>query len=291
MSEPASLIHVHGGYSRLATYRLGSLIYDGTAAFCRQYVSPKDRTFDQMVQAARSGVANIVEGSEASATSKKSELKLTNVAKASQEELLSDYQAFLRQRGLSLWQADSPEARVVRDSRPADLEQLRQVMAELVSAIRANRASAPIQGSAVSALSDKKALLLEVACNTMITLINQETYLLKRQIARLADDFEREGGFTERLYSVRSEYRRKHRSAVSAESAPIHGAVASDQSDKSDLSDKSDNSAPIHGAAQTDNSAPIHGAAASDQSDLSDPSDKSDKSDTLNQDNATKLRP
>ena len=97
------LIPPHGGYSKLVTYKLGNLIYDATASFCEQFISRKDRTFDQMVQAARSGVANIIEGSEASATSKKTELKLTNVAKASQEELLADYLAFLRQRSLPVW--------------------------------------------------------------------------------------------------------------------------------------------------------------------------------------------
>ena len=100
MNNSSDLIPPHGGYSKLVTYRLGSLIYDATAAFCKQYINCKDRTYDQMVQAARSGVANIVEGSQASATSKKTELKLTNIAKASQEELLEDYRSFLRQHNL-----------------------------------------------------------------------------------------------------------------------------------------------------------------------------------------------
>ena len=87
----AHLIPPHGGYSRLVKYKLGLLIYDATAAFCEHYFDRKDRTFDQMVQAARSGGANIVEGSEASAASKKTELKLTNVAKASQEVTMPDF--------------------------------------------------------------------------------------------------------------------------------------------------------------------------------------------------------
>ncbi len=130
---PDSLIPPHGGYKKLRTYKLGNLIYDATAAFCEQYLDRKDRTYDQMVQAARSGVANIIEGSEASATSKKTELKLTNVAKASHEELLTDYQAFLRQRGLPEWAAESPAAQTVRRARPETLDQLRQLMAALVS--------------------------------------------------------------------------------------------------------------------------------------------------------------
>lgn len=188
MAEP--LIPKHGGYRRLITYRLGMLIYDATVAFCARYVDRRDRTHDQMVQAARSGVANIVEGSEAAATSKKTELKLTNVAKASQEELLFDYQAFLRQRNLPEWLVDSPEALAVRQARPADLAQLRNLMAVLVS-----------DRSDKSDKSDRKA---EVAANVMICLINQETFLLRRQLSRLEQEFVEEGGFTERLYRVRN---------------------------------------------------------------------------------------
>ena len=185
------LIPPHGGYCKLVTYKLGSLIYDATAAFCEHFIDRKDRTFDQMVQAARSGVANIVEGSEASAASKKTELKLTNVAKASQEELLEDYRSFLRQRTLPIWEPESETAKIIRQARPENLTQLRQLMALLVSDL--------------SDKSDKNAIKQEVAANTMICLINQETYLLGRQVARLAADFETQGGFTERLYRVRSE--------------------------------------------------------------------------------------
>ena len=195
MNNSSDLIPPHGGYSKLVTYRLGSLIYDATAAFCKQYINCKDRTYDQMVQAARSGVANIVEGSQASATSKKTELKLTNIAKASQEELLEDYRSFLRQHNLRTWDAQSTEAKIVREARPETLEQLRRVMASLVSDL--------------SDLSDKNTIKQEVAANTMICLINQETYLLGRQVARLAHDFENEGGFSERLYKIRSENRKK----------------------------------------------------------------------------------
>ena len=195
MNNSSDLIPPHRGYSKLVTYRLGSLIYDATAAFCKQYINCKDRTYDQMVQAARSGVANIVEGSQASATSKKIELKLTNIAKASQEELLEDYRSFLRQHNLRAWDAQSTEAKIVREARPETLEQLRRVMASLVSDL--------------SDRSDKNTIKQEVAANTMICLINQETYLLGRQVARLAHDFENEGGFTERLYKIRSEKRKK----------------------------------------------------------------------------------
>ena len=192
------LIPPHGGYCKLVTYKLGNLIYDATAAFCEHFIDRKDRTYDQMVQAARSGVANIVEGSQASATSKKTELKLTNVAKASQEELLEDYRTFLRQRNLKIWDAQSCEAKMIRESRPETLAQLRQLMACLVSDL-----------SDKSDKSDKNAIKQEVAANTMICLINQETFLLGRQIARLVADFEEQGGFTERLYRIRSEKRKQ----------------------------------------------------------------------------------
>ena len=198
MTNSPDLIFPHGGYSKLVTFKLGSLIYDATAAFCKRYINCKDRTFDQMVQAARSGVVNIVEGSQASATSKKTELKLTNVAKASQEELLEDYRSFLRQRNLRTWDAQSVEAKIVQGSRPENLDQLREVMAALVSDL-----------SDTSDRSDKNAIKQEVAANTMICLINQETYLLARQITRLANDFEKEGGFTERLYKIRAKKRKK----------------------------------------------------------------------------------
>ena len=201
MKNNEHLLPPHGGYSRLVTYKLGNLIYDATAAFCEHFIDRKDRTYDQMVQAARSGVANIVEGSQASATSKKTELKLTNVAKASQEELLEDYRTFLRQRNLPVWNAQSVEAKIIRESRPATLPQLRQVMASLVSDLS--------DKSDQSDKSDKTAIKQEVAANTMICLINQETFLLARQIARLAADFENQGGFTERLYRVRSEKRKQ----------------------------------------------------------------------------------
>ena len=210
------LIPPHGGYRKLLTYRLGVLIYDATVAFCDRYINRRERTYDQMVQAARSGVANIVEGSEASATSKKTELKLTNVAKASQEELLFDYQTFLRQNALPEWAADSPQALLVRQSRPQNLEELRQLMAVLVS----DKSDPSALRYAVASKSDIKA---EVAGNVMICLINQETFLLNRQITRLAAEFEQEGGFTERLYRVRSATRQKQQTPGS-----------SDQSDKSD---------------------------------------------------------
>src|SRR5262245_47983708 len=102
MPESGKLIPCHGGYRKLKSFQVTQLVYDVTARFCDRYVSSRSRTHDQMVQAARSGVQNIAEGSQASGTSKKFELKLTNVARASLEELRLDYEDFLRQRGLAL---------------------------------------------------------------------------------------------------------------------------------------------------------------------------------------------
>src|SRR5471030_3272768 len=108
MPEPEKLIPLHGGYRKLKSFQVAQLAYDVTVRFCALYIEKRSRTNDQMVQAARSGVQNIAEGSQASGTSKKTELKLTNVARASLEELRLDYEDFLRQRRLALWPADDP---------------------------------------------------------------------------------------------------------------------------------------------------------------------------------------
>jgi four helix bundle protein len=106
MSE--RFIPPHGGYQNLLSYRKAEIVYDATVYFCSRFLDKRDRTYDQMIQAARSGKQNIVEGSMASATSKESEIKLTNVARASLEELLIDYRDYLRTRGLAEWTKDHP---------------------------------------------------------------------------------------------------------------------------------------------------------------------------------------
>ncbi len=171
------LIPPHGGYRNLRSYQTAELVYDATVLFCDRFIDKRSRTHDQMVQAARSGVQNIAEGSMASATSKKTELKLTGVARASLEELLLDFQAFLRQRGLRVWAKDSSEALAVRKKHLSDR-------------------------SDMSDASDP-----EVAANTLICLINQASYLLGRQLQKLEQQFLTEGGFTERLYNARSQMR------------------------------------------------------------------------------------
>lgn len=182
------LIPKYGGYRKLRSFQTAQLVYDGTVAFCNRFVDRRSRTHDQMVQAARSGVQNIAEGSVASATSKKMELKLTGVAKASLEELLLDFEDFLRQRGLRLWHKDSPEALAVRNRFRSDRSD------------KSDRSD----GSDKTDWSDDP----EIAANTLICLIHQATYLLRRQLENLERQFLTEGGFTERLHRERTQQRR-----------------------------------------------------------------------------------
>src|SRR6476620_4678289 len=107
----------HGGYRKLKSFQVAQLVYDVTVRFCDRYIDKRSRTHDQMVQAARSGVQNIAEGSQASGTSKKTELKLTNLARASLEELKLDYEDFLRQRRLRLWECADPRQQELIRSR------------------------------------------------------------------------------------------------------------------------------------------------------------------------------
>ncbi len=121
-NDHEKLIPKHGGFRKLKSFQVAQLVYDVTVRFCERYVDRFSRTRDQMVQAARSGVQNIAEGSQASATSKKMEIKLTQVARASLEELKLDYEDFLRQRGLAQWQRDNPlrQSLIVRRCQTAD---------------------------------------------------------------------------------------------------------------------------------------------------------------------------
>ena len=201
MSEP--LIQPHGGYRKLRSFRTAQLAYDLTVQFVERYLDKRSRTCDQMVQAARSGVQNIAEGSLASGTSRKTELKLTNVARASLEELRLDYEDFLRQRRLNLWGVKDRRVARVRSARPADLAALRAIGAALVSEM--SEMSDKSDGSDRSGKSECKA---EVAANLALVLICQACALLDRQIERLARNFVDEGGFTERLYRIRSENRK-----------------------------------------------------------------------------------
>ena len=195
MTANEPLIPKHGGYRKLKSFQVAQLVFDITVRFCDRYVEKRSRTHDRMVQAARSGVQNIAEGSQASGTSKKTELKLTNVARASLEELRLDYEDFLRQRGIPLWDRDNPRRQSLIDRRCATADEVAVWVWEehdhgLCGQSGQNEPSTPTYPELVA---NAALVLLAVACT-----------LLDRQIAAQAAAFETEGGFTERLYRVRS---------------------------------------------------------------------------------------
>jgi four helix bundle protein len=138
---PRSFIPRHGGYKNLLSYQKAEIVYDATVRFCDRFIERGDRTRDQMVQAARSGKQNIIEGSMASGTSMEMEIKLTNVARASLEELLADYRDFIRVRGIEEWSRDHPHARRLRELnaiRGATYETFRKGVEHPEPAIAAN---------------------------------------------------------------------------------------------------------------------------------------------------------
>ena len=206
--QKTNLISPHGGYRKLKSYQTAEIIYDLTVEFCRKYISPigdrtnrskesigpirpiKHKTYrtnrsfklqEQMTGAARSGKQNIAEGCQVSGTSKKSELKLISIARGSLEELLQDFEDFLRQHNLLLWAKDSAQARAVRGL-----------------AYKSNRSYKTYRTYMSSP---------EGAANTAICLIHQANYLLDRQLQSLEKQFLEQGGFTEKLYKKRTEHR------------------------------------------------------------------------------------
>jgi four helix bundle suffix protein len=181
--DQPGFIPPHGNYHDLLSYQKAEVVYDLTYRFCQRFLSRGDRTIDQMVQAARSGKQNIVEASKASRTSKEMEIKLTNVARASLEELLADYGDFLRVRDLRLWPKDSKEAQFVRK-----LGNKSHVTYETYRQFCETRPP-------------------EVVANIAICLIHQTNYLLDRQLRRLEQDFIKEGGLRERMTRARLQYR------------------------------------------------------------------------------------
>ena len=206
---PEPLIPKHGGYRKLVSFQKAQLIYDVTVRFCARYVSPRSRTHDQMVQAARSGVQNIAEGSLASGTSKKTELKLTNVARASLEELRLDYEDYLRQHDLSQWPPDEPALMRFKARRCASLEDVQSWVREEQGRTRtAKGEQGPRSGKDRSLSVDGGHCLSlkssELVANGALSLLNLCCYLLDRQLAAQAADFEREGGFSERLHRIRT---------------------------------------------------------------------------------------
>jgi restriction system protein len=197
MSE-SGLIPPHGGFRKLRSFQCAQVVYDGTVIFCDKFVDKKSRTCDQMVQAARSGVQNIAEGSLASATSKKTELKLTGVARASLGELLLDYEDYLRQRKLGQWAKDTPEALVVRGKWRTDQSDHSDGSDGSVKSGQKN-------GEELYRFSELQPGIL---ANTLICLINQTSYLLWQQMKTLEKEFLANGGFTERMYNARKDIRK-----------------------------------------------------------------------------------
>jgi four helix bundle suffix protein len=175
----------HGGYAGLLAYQKALIVFEATARFTVRFLEKRDRTVDQMVQAARSGKQNIVEGSKASGTSKQAEIKLINVARSSLEELLEDYKDFLRVRALKLWPKDNREALFVR-----------KLGAKKDTSYETYRTYIETRSP-------------EVVANILICLIHQANYLLDQLLRKLEKDFLEEGGLRERMTRARLAQREK----------------------------------------------------------------------------------
>lgn len=186
---PNHILPSHGGYQKLLSYQKSEIVYDATVKFCTDLLDKRDRTVDQMIQAARSGKQNIVEGSMASGTSREMELKLTNVARASLEELLTDYRDFLRSRNMEEWPKDHPYVKRLQElnRQPnANYETFKKAVENPDPAIRAN---------------------------AIIGLIKVTTYLLDQQIRKLEQTFLKEGGLRENMTRARLAVRNKQENA------------------------------------------------------------------------------
>ncbi|MBM3881211.1 MAG: four helix bundle protein [Verrucomicrobia bacterium] len=223
---PRQRLRPAGGYRSTASFQTATLIYDATYWFCEKFLDPRSRTVDQMVQAARSGRQNLAEGSRAAATSSQTELRLLNVARASLEELLLDYEDYLRHRHLPQWEPDSPAALAVREV-PARFRQRNQR--------RSSDPSNPTDPSNLADLTDQQRWALYAPwldhadpaerANATICLIHQANYLLDQQITALERAFIEEGGYSEQLATARLEQRTRR--------------------DQSNPPDRSDHSGPI----------------------------------------------
>ncbi len=180
---PNRIIQPRGDYQTLLSFQKAEVVYDITFRFAHKYLSRGDRTIDQMIQSARSGKQNILEGSKAGTTSKETEIKLTNVGRASLEELLADYRDYLRVRDKTIWDKDSKEAMYVRDlgrRTPQNYE---------------------IYRNFIESRSD------EVIANIAICLIHQTNYLLDQQLKTLEKEFIQQGGLRERMTQARLKHR------------------------------------------------------------------------------------
>ncbi len=211
-----NLLPKHGGYRNLKSFQVSRLVYDITVLFVKKYVDRFSRTKDQMTQAARSGVQNIAEGSVDSATSKKFELKLTQVARGSLEELLLDYEDYLRQNNLITLDYKHPVLMRLKDLKPKTLDEFRGWVAREHEISKEhgqqNNSSVSVSASPCSSESSQRPCpsVLSSAClvaNGALTLLNLANNLLDKQVQSLGKDFEENGGFTERMYRVRSQKR------------------------------------------------------------------------------------
>ena len=181
-TSPVTFLPKHGHYRNLRVYQVTEMVYDVTYYFTQHYLSKGDRTVDQMVQAARSGKQNIAEGNQAAATSSETEIKLTNVAKASLEELLDDYEDYLRVRNLQQWGPLHPRYEKLRQY--ARSEEIKKEYA-----------------ATIQRMNDE-----EIA-NLCITLIHQAIYMLHKLLVTMQTRFVKEGGIKERMYQSRVSYR------------------------------------------------------------------------------------
>lgn len=177
------IIPPRGDYQTLLSFQKAEIAYDITFRFAHKYLAKGDRTVDQMIQSARSGKKNILEGSKAALTSKETEIKLTNVGRASLEELLDDYKDYLRARDLKMWDKDSKEAQFVR--------RLGRQMPQTYELYREFVETRPP----------------EVIANIAICLIHQANYLIDQQLRRLEKDFLEQGGLRERMFKARLAHR------------------------------------------------------------------------------------
>lgn len=185
MSKDKNFIPPHGGYRSLLTFQKAEIIYDGTVFFCSQHLPKFDRTIGQMVQAARSGKQNIAEASMASGTSKEMEIKLTNVARASLEELLLDYEDYMRIHKIPTWERTHSYSK--------RFDQL-------------NRTPNANYQTFKKAIENPD---LQIVTNVLRNLINVTTYLLRKQITTLEEEFLATGGIKERMYQARKNYKKQ----------------------------------------------------------------------------------
>ena len=186
-TTPDKFIPPHGGYQDLLSYQKALIVYDATLHFCNRFFTKFDRTREQMIQAARSGKQNILEGSEASGTSKETEIKLTNTARASLKELLEDYRDFMRNRGIEEWTPDHSYAMRLR---------------------RLNRTPGANYDTFKKGIEHSDPA---ICANVIAGLIKVTCYLLDRQLERLEQDFLKEGGLRERMTRARIAARTKQR--------------------------------------------------------------------------------